>query len=198
MGSGSAVRLELGVEIEKRVLAKSGTRDDIALVLADRSDVVDQCVDLILAAARATRARIEFSITVGGDETFESLVAAGKYDWKNDFVTKKRFPIRDSLVIKRDLVILHFGRDISSEDAIKEAAKQGLERPTYEDCLRFGAQHPDVQRQFPVVFLHEPVRDDGGGPGVLCLDGSGSGRGLSCGWFGGGWGGDCRFVFVRK
>ncbi len=198
MGSASEVRLELGVAIRRVVLERSGTNDDITLVLEKRPDVVAQCADLILAAARATKARIEFSITVSPDDTFESLVAAGRYDWKNDFVTAKRFPVRPSPVGERKLVILHFGRDISSGAAIAEATKQGFERPTYEDCLRFGVQHPEVQRQFPIVFLHEPVRGDDGSPGVLYLSRYDSKRSLGCRWFDGGWRGDCRFAFVCK
>ncbi len=198
MGSASEVRLELGVAIRKVVLERNGTNDDITLVLEKRPDVVARCADLILAAARATKDRLEFSLTVSSDDTFENLVTAGRYDWKNDFVTAKRFPVRSSPVGERKLVLLHFGRDISSEAAIAEAEKQGLERPTYEDCLRFGVQHPEVQRQFPIVFLHEPVRGGDGSPCVLCLGRGGSGRGLDYVWFGGGWSDGCRFAFVCK
>ncbi len=190
-------RLDLGAELERRVIAKSGTRADIALILEQRGDVVDACADLIVGAARETKARIELSIAVKEGETFDSLVAAGKYDWKYDGITAERFPVRPAPVGERKLVVLHFGRDISSQDAIAEAAKQGLERPIYEDCLRFGAQHPEVQRQFPVVFLHECV-EVGGYPFVLCLRRYDSKRLLGCNWFGGDWDDGYRFVFVRK
>ena len=191
-------RLDFGVAIERQVLAKSGTRADIAFVLKQRADVMEACANLIVSAARETKNRLELSIVVSGDETFDGLVTAGKYDWKNDWITGKRFPVRPSQSGERKLVILHFGRYISSKDAIKEAEKQGLERPTYEDCFRFGAQHPEVQRQFPLVFLHEPVRGGSGDPHVLYLDRSGSRRRLSCYWFGSGWHDVYRFVFVRK
>jgi hypothetical protein len=191
-------RLDLGAELERRVIAKGGTRPDIVLTLEQRGDVLDACADLIVSAAREMKARIELSIVVKDGETFDGLVAAGKYDWKCDWVNGGRFPVRQSAPGERKLVVLHFGRDISPEDAIKEAERQGLERPTHEDCLRFGAQHPEVQRQFPVVFLHEPVRDDLGFPRVLCLNRRGSERILDFGWFGNGWRGGCRFVFVRK
>lgn len=51
MGSGKAMRLELGVEIEKRVLAKSGTRDDIALVCEERPDLIASFADQIIETA---------------------------------------------------------------------------------------------------------------------------------------------------
>jgi hypothetical protein len=37
-----------------------------------------------------------------------------------------------------------------------EAARRGLQAPTYEDALYFGIAHPDAQREAPIVFLHEP------------------------------------------
>lgn len=55
MGSGKAMRLELGVLIEKRVLALSGTREDIALVCDERSDLLDGFATQIVETARNLR-----------------------------------------------------------------------------------------------------------------------------------------------
>ncbi|MEZ4156389.1 MAG: hypothetical protein R3B52_00215 [Candidatus Paceibacterota bacterium] len=190
-------RLDLGAELDRKVREKGGTRENIALVLRERPDIIDACAALIVDAARETKVKIELSIVVGEDETFDSLVAAGHYGSKGDWVTGEQFPVRPSQPGERQLVLLHFARVVSSENAIDEAAKQGLERPTYEDALRFGAQHPEVQCQFPVVFLHEPLPDAYDGPSVLCLDCRASGRDLDYRWFDGGWGCLYRFVFVR-
>lgn len=190
-------RLNLGAELDRRVRERGGTRDDISLVLSERPDIVEQCAGLIVEAAREMKDRIELSITVKDGETFDILIAAGNYGWRRDWITAKRFPVRKSEAGERKLVVLYFNRLISSEDVIKEALAQGLERPSYEDCLRFGAQHPDLQRQFPLVFLHEPVRDASGGPDVLCLNRRDGERRLNGDWFDDGWSDSCRFVFVR-
>ncbi|MEK7612493.1 MAG: hypothetical protein AAB407_04080 [Patescibacteria group bacterium] len=146
-----------------------------------------------------TMDRLELSIVVHDNETFDSLVAAGNYEWKAPWITAERFPVRSTLADERKLVLLHFNRQISSENAINEAENQGLTRPTYEDALRFGAQHPEVQREFPIIFLHEPVRGDDGRPSVLCLDRLlGARRDLLYTWSGYYWGDFYRFAFVYK
>ncbi len=113
--------------------------------------------------------RKEFVIKVREGETFDGLVAAGRYDYLDcTEVTGERFPVRPSEPGERKIVLLRFGREINSEDAISEAQKLGLRRPVYEDALRFGAEHPDVQRGAEITFLHEPV-DVLGLPAVLFL-----------------------------
>ena len=140
----------------------------------------------------------EFVVQVSDGETFEGLVAAGKYHGKDKGITADWFPIRESAPGERKLVLLHFGEDIRSLGAIAEAAKLGLERPTYEDALRFGAQYPGVvQGNFPVAFLHEPVQVCGG-PHVLCFGRDDGRRYLDHRWFRGGWSGSYRFAFVRS
>ena len=51
---------------------------------------------------------------------------------------------------------MSFDRDVTATEALAEAARRGLAAPTYEDALCFGLEHPDVQRERPVVFLHDP------------------------------------------
>jgi hypothetical protein len=57
-----------------------------------------------------------------------------------------------------------------------------------------------VQREFPVVFLHEPLRDGSGRPDTLYLhtDLGKLTRLLSCSWPDCGYTSGCRFAFVRK
>ena len=56
----------------------------------------------------------------------------------------------------REVVLLEFARGVTSEEAVAEATRLGLERPIYEDALAFGAAYPAVQIERPVVFLHDP------------------------------------------
>ena len=46
---------------------------------------------------------------------------------------------------QREIVLLTFDRPMSSEDATAEVAKQGLERPYYDDALYFGSKYPEAQ-----------------------------------------------------
>ncbi len=136
-----------------------------------------------------------FILNVRQGETFNGLIKVGNYDWKHHSVTSELFPVRPCEPSLRRIVLLHFKRGVRSEEVLKEAEAQGFKRPTYEDCLRFGAGYPEEQRKGPIVFLHEPVQVNGG-PSVLCLGHIGSRRRLDCGWFACEWGDCCRFALV--
>jgi len=111
----------------------------------------------------------EYRITVGDGRSTEQVVATGDYGYAHSCVISENFPLKSLGVKTRDLVLLEFVDDVMSNDAIAEAARLDLTRPTYEDALYFGAQHRDVQRQRPVVFLHEPWLGYFGRLDVLCL-----------------------------
>ncbi len=140
--------------------------------------------------------RHEFVIQVREGETFPGLVAAGKYERKWDVVIEGRFPVRPTPSGERRIVLLNFGRRMHSDDVIAEAVKLGLVCPTYEDCLRFGAQHPE-QRQLSIIFLHEPVKA-GKWSVVLALFPNGNQRDLGFGFADcSDWYESCWFAFVQ-
>jgi hypothetical protein len=125
-------------------------------------------------------------------------VAAGRYDYAHSCVTSENFPARHFGDIgRREIVLVEFAADITSEAAIAAAVGFGLGRPVYEDALYFGVQHPDVQRQRPVVFLHDPWFGFFGRRDVLCLWSNAARRELGLEGFDGVWGRDYRFAFVR-
>jgi SAM-dependent methyltransferase len=87
----------------------------------------------------------------------EELVRAGAYGYAHSCVTTENFPSRSVGDPRaREIVVLAFDRDVTSEDAIAAAARMGLTCSEDEDALYFGCQHPDVQREGPLIFLHDP------------------------------------------
>ena len=97
-----------------------------------------------------------------------------------------------------EIVLVHFNRDISSEDALKEMDALGLRPAKIEEPLAFGETHPDIQREFPIIALGSVWRGRNGDRGVPFLVGWGGRRGLRLDWFEVGWIGRCRFAAVRK
>ena len=96
-------------------------------------------------------------ITIGDGRSTEALVAAGDYGYAHSCVTSDNFPVRrPDTVSMREVVLLEFAQGVTSEEAVAEATRLGLERPIYEDALAFGAAYPSVQVERPVVFLHDP------------------------------------------
>lgn len=94
-------------------------------------------------------------------------------------------------------MLLGFGREVTSAEALREAADRGLARPAYEDALRFGVAHPEVQRAGPIVFLHDPWVGFFGRRDVLCLWTNAGRRELGLEGFDDHFGREVRFAFVR-
>ncbi len=139
-----------------------------------------------------------YPITVGDDRTTEALVDAGRYGYAHSCVTSDNLPARPlrGAPVRR-IVLLAFDRAVTSAEAIAEAVAVGLARPTYEDALYFGIQHPDVQRRHPVVFLHDPWFGFFGRRDVLCLWSNAGRRELGLEGFDDPWSVGTRFAFVE-
>ena len=139
-----------------------------------------------------------YDIVIGDGRSTEELVAAGGYAYAHSCVTSDNFPARQfNGKRERELVLIQFDREVTSGDAIAEAARLGLERPVYEDALSFGAEHPDVQRERPVVFLHDPWFGFFGRRDVVSLWTNAGRRELGLEGFDEPWHAGWRFAFVR-
>jgi len=149
-----------------------------------------------MAAARATDS---YRITTGDGRSTEELVEAGEYAYAHSCVTSENFPARPfGGKGAREIVLLEFDADVTSEDAIRAAVGLGLERPVYEDALYFGVEHPDVQSERPVIFLHDPWFGFFGRRDVLCLWNNAGRRELGLEGYDASWSRNYRFAFVRR
>ena len=137
--------------------------------------------------------------------TFEQQVAAGKYDWKDSAVQPNRWLIEGSGNQKFQAELLHLPSPKkgynTTDEVLAEAKRHGLIRPSAEHILAFGAQHPNVQKEFPVVGLFEEKhcwRSSDGSLGVLCLNFVSRERNLCVDWLSVEWHERCRFLFLRN
>jgi len=144
-----------------------------------------------------SRVVLSFAITCEGRLASE-LVNASRYDWHNELITDKLFPIQPHVPVVRKLEFIECDFDPSSEQVLEELKRHGLIRPTAEDALEFGKKHPEEQRKRPLVFLHEPVLDPDGGRNVLVLDGLAGRRDLDLHWLDRRWAQYCLFAGVRE
>lgn len=111
-------------------------------------------------ACRDCHKKLRVSMMCGGIPTSE-LVRSGRYDWVNPSITDELFPIETRAPVSRTIELIRFNHYPHSGEVLVEFARRGLERPTYEDALTFGVEHPEEQMKSPIVFLCEPVRADG-------------------------------------
>ncbi|MGH7299542.1 MAG: GNAT family N-acetyltransferase [Candidatus Rokuibacteriota bacterium] len=139
-----------------------------------------------------------YRIIRDGPRSTEQLVEAGGYGYAHSCVTSENFPVRAMPGGPRvsEIVLLGFEGDVTAAEALAEAARRRLARPTYEDALRFGAEHPEAQREHPIVFLHDPWVGFFGRRDVLCLWSNAGRRELGLEGFDDGWSPDHRFAFV--
>jgi hypothetical protein len=148
-----------------------------------------------------TSADVRFSFdrlldkSAGGKADFTAVAKvepAGKYQVR--FVTKEPFAaLLAALAGFWGYIVSEAGVTKGGGDA---AARVGLERPTYEDALPFGITHPDVQREGPVVFLHDPWFGYFGRRDVVCLWTNADRRELGLEGFDARWSPRYRFAFV--
>ena len=138
-----------------------------------------------------------YPIVLAEGRSTEDLVAAGGYAYAHSCVISENFPVRPPGARRERRITLVPGDDgATSEGLLAQAARRGLGRPVYEDALYFGIAHPDVQRQGPVVFLHDPWFGYFGRRDVLCLWENAGRRELGLEDFDGRWSRAHRFAFV--
>ena len=139
-----------------------------------------------------------YSITIGDGRSTEELVAAANYGYCHSQVISDNFPARPfNGKMMREIVLLTFDHPVLSEEATAEAAKQGLERPFYEDALYFGIDFPEVQLEGPVAFLHDPWLGNHGRRDAICLWSNAGRRELGLEGFDDLWAPNYRLAFVR-
>lgn len=168
-----------------------------ALVTSKAKLAIDSIADAVLTVI--LQAKNIFRLTkIGDGRTTEELVRDGNYNYANSNVNSTNFPVRPTKRGAREIVLLEFDHDPTSEEVLAEAAKQNLDRPVYEDALYFGVEHPKVQLERPVVFLHESWRGPYGNLYVLDLWSDAGDRELYLTYFVRRWDRYYRFAFVRK
>lgn len=140
-------------------------------------------------------------LSVDYSQTFEQMIADGHYDWKNDDITAKRFPLSGKGIEEMEFKEFHFDLDIESDDAKTRIEQEDRTNPwmpaKIEYLLAFGKKFPDKQRQYPIVALGSvcKVRSN---RGVAYLVGHDVNRDLDLRRWDDRWGRICRFLAVRK
>lgn len=124
------------------------------------------------------------------------MIQLGKYDWINSDIDDKRFSITGEGKWEVEYEIIHLDPSISSQDAVAEIKKRGLEPAKIEELLAFGAKYSELQRKFPIVALGS-VAEIEGNRSVACL-GNDAERILNVSDWVGGWNAHCRFLTVKS
>jgi hypothetical protein len=196
MVSGAGMAADVWTRLDRAVKAQGGNDEDLHLLARDEGQpMIDQIASMLVRAGAATRN--VYPVVIDYGQTIDQMIEAGKYDYRNDNITVDNFPITGEGKVTSQLVLVHFNRDISSEDAVKEMAQMGLEPAKTEHLLAYGAQHWKRDPEL-VVALGSSWVDPDGDRSVPCLDGSYEDRRLSLRWWDDDWDDYWRFLAVRK
>jgi hypothetical protein len=202
LGQGAKV-LELILQKEVPVeqmqeLLKSGLLAD--LLDADVGNVNREDFRQLLGLSRLMPDIMELKGIVLPEQsvTYGDRIAAAGYDWKDDAITEKLFPLTLPAG-PRNLVLVHFNKVMRTKTVEAWVKENGYELALFDDLLAVGShsEYKELQRQFPIIQLGSST-EVGGRRSVPGLFRDGSRRGLSIGWCGDGWTGRCRFLLVRK
>jgi hypothetical protein len=195
--SGAGWIGSLAQGIVKGLRSKGISDEEIRKLVSDEVETpIGKIVDVLAETLR--KAANVFSVLVDYGRSVVDLVAAGKYDWKNDNVNDNNFPVSRRGTDSVEVHLVHFNRMISTQDALNELDRQGLKPADLHTLLSLGAKYPDLQREFPIVALGSVWRYRFGDRSVPYLYWRDSGRSLYLRWIDYFWREFCRFAAVRK
>lgn len=174
-------------ELEMQVLR--GTRD-----LRDVRPALQAIIDGQFGQPSSAES---YPIIVDYSKSLQQMIEAGGYDYANPDITAEHFPVAEGQA-ELEAVLLHFNLRIGSDEALQLMGAQGFRAGSLPELCAFGARHPDVQRQFPIVALGSVWTDSGGSRFVASLWGNHGKRSLFLDWFEDDWDPYYRFLAFRK
>ena len=139
-----------------------------------------------------------YHLFVNYDESVEDAVKAGHYDWVDQNINSHNFSTTQKGSRRVEMKLIHFGRAISSQEALKEIDRMGYRPAELHEILAFGREYPEVQRKFPIIGLASVWRDVRDDARVPYLDRNGSKRNLNLNWLENDWNEICRFAALSK
>lgn len=181
-----------------KALREHGISDEVIHSLAtDNGELpIGKIADVL--AEIIQRPKNVFTLSVNYSRTIEDGIAAGKYDWTNSDITSSHFPSKEIGTKEVSVGLVHFGKDMTADEALSELDKAGMRPATLKELLTLGEKHPDLQRESPIIALGSVWQDPYGYRYCACLGRCDSVRVLHLFWLGSRWVGYCRFAAVRK
>ena len=122
---------------------------------------------------------IRLDVVVDYRRTFDQMVRAGNYGHVLGSINGNKFPIRplhsglaemdgspyrQIAPIKTEVILVHLNQAVSTNTALGQMDRLGLEGSPIEEILAVGEKYPDLQRKFPIVGLGSIWQSEAGQP----------------------------------
>lgn len=204
-------------------MRRQGWSDQSIHALVTESKLEEQPIQKIVSLLRNAKTIQNgdtFSVTIDYAKSLADMITAGKYDYANNEIKEKNFPIQRPSVSEADtggsgpyrtpgsvsndnstnIVLVHLNKLAITTEVLAHMDKLGLRPARIEELLALGEKYPEIQRQFPVVALGSVWVGSGRRRDVAYLDRDGSGRDLILHWGdpGSRWDEVSRFAAVSK
>ena len=137
-------------------------------------------------------------VNVRYDLSVDELIKLNKFGWKDDCVTSQNYPSRKRPAKKQELVLVSMGANASTKDVLKTMKVLKLKAGNPISLLSLVLDHPNRQKESPIVALGQTWRGSDGLRRVPYAWVDYGGRRLDLGYFGNDWRDDCRFLAVRN
>jgi hypothetical protein len=141
-----------------------------------------------------------FDLKIDYNLSLDEMISAGKYELVNNNISPGSCPIPGDMIGRVEKLksrVFHFNRLLYNKSVFKKMKKEGFRPATAHEIIAFGAQVPDLQRNFPIIGLGSIWMSDERFSNVMSLSEFDSKRslGIISDW-GGGWLNHFRFLGV--
>lgn len=138
------------------------------------------------------------SVKIRRQFSVSELVKLGKYNgYINPNITDKNFPESTGKEEKAEAILICFHANVTSDEAMKVMKDLGLRPGTAKELLSLGIDHPEKQKEFPIVALGSRSRLVGSWS-FPYLTGYDARRCLGLSYWTSVWFGGFRFLAFRK
>lgn len=172
-------------DLVNEVINLGGGDDEMSRIHTDRA-LRRQLADLIVGStSSAPEGTIVATLKVVVDhgKSVEEMVKSGGYNYANANITGGHFPHPREGEETVTIDLVKFDKSGTTAERERQLAAHG-DLAEMDDMLALGAQHPDRQRQYPIVFLGSAWVRSGGGRLVGLLWGDRSERDCYLRWGG--------------
>ena len=195
--SGAGLLTSIFTELVDAVRERGGTDEDIhRLATPQGKELIGKIADVIVGKSQSVGE--VYPVTINYDLSLKGMVRVGGYDWVNDNIIDKNFPVTGEGQGVVTLELVHCNRPMTSDEALAELAQRGMRPATLPELLAFGAKYPNVQREFPVAALGSVWQYRLGNRCVPFLWSISGRRNLNLNWLDHRWNTRDRFLAVRN
>lgn len=146
--STAGVFLQLIEGIMAEVKEGGGNEEDV--YEAAKSPATLKRIAILIVEAGV--AKQTFKIVVDYSQTLQQMIAVGNYDFVHQEITADHFFVQMGVPRAIEVVLFHFNRLISSDDAIAAMAKEGCRPATIEELLFLKVSQPGLKRKLTVAL----------------------------------------------